>query len=214
MIEVVLATRNSHKVIEVQRILGSTCKDITVVDLSTWKDAPEVIEDGATFAANALLKARALSAHTGQTVIADDSGICVDALNSMPGIFSARWAGSHGDDKKNLQLLLDQLKDVPESRRGAQFVCAFAVVTPDGVERVVEGVVDGEITREPRGTDGFGYDPIFQPYGFDLTTAEMSPDQKDEISHRGQAVRNLVPVLKDLFGLSQGCGGNCACRAN
>lgn len=214
MIEVVLATRNSHKVLEVQRILDATCKDINVVDLTAWPDAPNVVEDGATFAANALLKARTLSAHTGQTVIADDSGICVDALNGMPGIFSARWAGAHGDDKKNLQLLLDQLVDVPDTRRGAQFVCAVAVVTPDGLERVVEGVVDGEITRAPRGVDGFGYDPIFQPYGFDLTTAEMSPAQKDEISHRGQAIRNVVPVLKEIFGLNQGCGGNCACRAN
>jgi XTP/dITP diphosphohydrolase len=132
----------------------------------------------------------------------------------MPGIFSARWAGNHGDDKKNLQLVLDQTTDVPDTRRGAQFVCAFAVVTPEGVERVVEGVVDGEITRQPQGDDGFGYDPIFQPYGFDLTTAQMSPEQKDEISHRGQAVRNLIPVLKELFGLNQGCGGNCACQAN
>ncbi len=214
MIEVVLATRNAHKVLEVQRIVDATCKDITVVDLTNFADAPEVVEDGATFAANALLKARALAAHTGKTVIADDSGICVDALNGMPGIFSARWAGSHGDDKKNLQLLLDQTSDVPETRRGAQFVCAFAVVTSDGTERVVEGVVEGEITREPRGADGFGYDPIFQPYGFDETTAQMAPEQKDEISHRGQAVRNLVPVLKEIFGLNQGCGGNCACRAN
>jgi XTP/dITP diphosphohydrolase len=214
MIEVVLATRNAHKVIEVQRIVDATCKDITVIDLSSFENAPDVIEDGSTFAANALLKARALAAHTGKTVIADDSGICVDALNGMPGIFSARWAGAHGDDKKNLQLLLDQTADVPDTRRSAQFVCAFAVVTPEGVERVVEGVVDGELTREPLGVDGFGYDPIFQPYGFDLTTAQMSPEQKDEISHRGQAVRNLVPVLKELFGLNQGCGGNCACRAN
>ena len=214
MIEVVLATRNAHKVIEVQRIVDATCKDITVIDLSSFKNAPDVIEDGSTFAANALLKARTLAAHTGKTVIADDSGICVDALNGMPGIFSARWAGAHGDDKKNLQLLLDQTVDVPDTRRGAQFVCAFAVVTPEGVERVVEGVVDGELTREPLRVDGFGYDPIFQPYGFDLTTAQMSPEQKDEISHRGQAVRNLVPVLKELFGLNQGCGGNCACRAN
>jgi XTP/dITP diphosphohydrolase len=214
MIEVVLATSNKHKVVEVQRIVDATCKDISVIDLSQWTDAPEVIEDGATFAANALLKARTLAAHTGMTVIADDSGICVDALNGMPGIFSARWAGSHGDDKKNLNLLLDQIVDVPDTRRGAQFVCAFAVVTPDGIERVVEGVVDGEITRTELGTDGFGYDPIFMPYGFELTTAQMSPEQKDEISHRGQAVRNLVPVLKELFGLNQGCGGNCACRAN
>jgi len=212
-IDVVLATRNAHKIEEVQRIINATCDDIVVRDLSDWPDAPDVVEDGATFAANALLKARALAAHTGATVIADDSGICVDALNGMPGIFSARWSGSHGRDKENVQLLLDQLSDVPDSRRTAQFVCSMAVVTAGGEERVVEGVVDGEVVRAPRGTDGFGYDPIFQPFGFDRTTAELTAVEKDAISHRGQAIRAFVPVLLDLLAPQMGCGGNCQCRA-
>ena len=213
MIEIVLATRNAHKVAEVQRIVDSICSDITVLDLSAWPDAPEVVEDAPTFAGNALLKARALAAHTGKPTMADDSGICVDALNGMPGIFSARWSGTHGNDAQNLQLLLDQMSDVPDSRRGAQFTCAVALATPDGDERVVEGVVDGEIVRAPRGHDGFGYDPIFQPYGFDRTTAELSAQEKDAISHRGQALRAFVPVVMDLLAPIQGCGDNCQCQA-
>jgi XTP/dITP diphosphohydrolase len=213
MIEIVLATRNAHKVMEVQRILDAICDDITVVDLSAWPDAPEVVEDAPTFAGNALLKARALAAHTGKPTMADDSGICVDALNGMPGIFSARWSGSHGNDAQNLQLLLDQLQDVPDSRRSAQFACAVALATPEGDERVVEGVVDGEIVRAPRGVDGFGYDPIFQPYGYDRTTAELTAEEKDAISHRGQALRAFVPVAMDLLAPAQGCGANCQCRA-
>ena len=213
MIDIVLATRNAHKVMEVQRILDAICDDLKVLDLSAWPDAPEVVEDAATFAGNALLKARAIAAHTGLPCMADDSGICVDALNGMPGIFSARWSGAHGRDSQNLQLLLDQLTDVPDSRRGAQFVCAVALATPSGDERVVEGVVDGEVVREPRGVDGFGYDPIFRPFGFDRTTAELSADEKDAISHRGQALRAFVPVAMDLLAPAQGCGGNCQCRA-
>jgi XTP/dITP diphosphohydrolase len=212
-ITVVLATRNAHKITEVQRIVDTICDDITIVDLGQWPDAPAVVEDAATFAGNALLKARAIAAHTGLPAIADDSGICVDALNGMPGIFSARWAGAHGGDAANLQLLLNQISDVPDSRRSAQFVCAFALVTPTGEERVVEGVVEGDIVREPRGIDGFGYDPIFQPYGFDRTTAELAPEEKDAISHRGQALRSFVPVLMDVLAPRQGCGGNCQCQA-
>lgn len=213
MIEIVLATRNAHKVTEVQRIIDAICTDIKVLDLTAWPDAPDVIEDAATFAGNALLKARALAAHTGMPTMADDSGICVDALNGMPGIFSARWSGTHGNDAQNLQLLLDQMSDVPDTRRGAQFTCAVALATPVGDERVVEGVVDGEIVRAPRGLDGFGYDPIFQPYGFDRTTAELTAQEKDAISHRGQALRAFVPVVLDLLAPVQGCGENCQCRA-
>ena len=212
-IEVVLATRNAHKVGEVQRIIDILCDDITVLDLSAWPDAPEVIEDGATFAANALLKARAIAAHTGKPAIADDSGLCVDALNGMPGIFSARWAGSQGQDKQNLELLLNQINDVPDNRRQAHFIAAVVLATPDGVERVVEGIVEGEVLRAPRGTDGFGYDPIFQPFGFDKSMAELAPEEKDAISHRGQALRAFVPVLMDVLAPSQGCGANCQCRA-
>jgi len=131
--------------------------------------------------------------------IADDSGLCVDALNGMPGILSARWAGAHGNDRANLDLVLAQISDVPDNRRGAAFHCAAAVATPDGDERVVEGVLEGSLIREPRGTNGFGYDPIFTPRGYVLTTAELTPDEKDAISHRGQALRALVPVLSELL---------------
>ena len=211
--EVVLATRNAHKIMEVQRIIGSLCDDIRVIDLSRWPDAPEVVEDGATFAANALLKARAIAMHTGMPTIADDSGICVDALNGMPGIFSARWAGSHGKDSANLELLLDQMHDVPDSRRSGHFICSIAIATPDGEERVVEGIVEGEIVRQARGVDGFGYDPIFQPFGYDRTTAELTAEEKDAISHRGNALRTLVPALLEVLGISRSCGAGCACAA-
>ena len=212
-IEVVLATRNAHKVGEVQRIIDTLCEGVVIHDLSSWSDAPEVVEDAATFAGNALLKARAISLHTGKPAIADDSGLCVDALNGMPGIFSARWSGSHGNDKQNVELVLDQLHDVPDNRRQAHFIAAVALVTPDGVERVVEGIVEGEVIRAPRGTDGFGYDPIFKPYGFDKSMAELGPEEKDAISHRGQALRAFVPVLMDVLAPAQGCGANCQCKA-
>ncbi len=210
-IELVFASKNSHKLKEVERIVQAACKDFSIVGLHQWSDAPDVIESGTTFAANALLKARALHEHTGRSVIADDSGICVDALNGMPGIFSARWAGTHGKDRENLNLLLSQLADVPDSRRGAQFVCAVAIVLEDGTERVVEGLLDGSITRQPRGDDGFGYDPIFQPTGLNLTTAQLDAVHKDLISHRGQAMRAAIAELKSLYNL--GCGGDCACKA-
>lgn len=210
-IEIVFASKNSHKLTEVDRIVTSACKDFSIVGLHAWSDAPDVIESGASFAANALLKARAVHEHTGRTVIADDSGICVDALNGMPGIFSARWGGTHGDDVRNVNLLLSQLTDVPEQRRGAQFVCAVAIVLEDGTERVVEGVLEGRVTREVRGTGGFGYDPIFQPTGLQVTTAELDAIHKDLISHRGQAIRSAIAELKSLYNL--GCGGDCSCKS-
>jgi len=196
--QVVLATRNAHKLDELSRLLSAAGVEIELVPLPG--DAPEVAETESTFAGNALLKARAISAHTGLPAIADDSGLCVDALNSMPGILSARWAGGHGDDRANLELVLAQIRDVPEGRRGAQFVCAAAIVIPGdvAVERVVEGVVEGSLLTEARGANGFGYDPIFVPYGFAQTTAEMSAEQKDSISHRGQAMAALVPLIRDL----------------
>lgn len=196
--QVVLATRNAHKLDELSRLLSAAGVEVELLPVP--EDAPEVAETESTFAGNALLKARAVSAYTGLPAIADDSGLCVDALNSMPGILSARWAGGHGDDRANLELVLGQIRDVPESRRGAQFVCAAAIVVPGdvAVERVVEGVVEGSLVTEPRGTNGFGYDPIFVPHGFVLTTAEMSADQKDSISHRGQAMAALVPLIRDL----------------
>jgi XTP/dITP diphosphohydrolase len=190
---IILATRNAHKVAEVQRILGAARLDIEIVQLPL--DAPDVAETESTFAGNALLKARAIADATGLPAIADDSGLCVDALNGMPGVLSARWAGRHGDDAANLALVLAQVADVPDQRRGAQFVCAAAWVVPGSHEHVVEGVLEGRLAREPRGSHGFGYDPIFQPDGYALTTAELRPDEKDAISHRGQAFRVLAEVM-------------------
>ena len=196
---VVLATRNQHKVAELRRILASSGLDVDLVGTESFPELPDVAETGSTFAANALLKARDVAQRTGLVAIADDSGLCVDALNGMPGILSARWAGSHGDDAANLELLLAQLADVPSKRRGAAFHCAVAVATPDGDERVVEGVLEGSLITEPRGSNGFGYDPIFTPRGYALTTAELPPEEKDAISHRGHAFRALVPVLGELL---------------
>ncbi|HUB39045.1 MAG TPA: RdgB/HAM1 family non-canonical purine NTP pyrophosphatase [Streptosporangiaceae bacterium] len=194
----VLATANSHKLIELTRILAAGHVDVQVSSLSEFPGAPEVAETGATFAANALLKAHAIARFTGLPAVADDSGICVDALNGMPGVLSARWSGTHGDDAANLRLLLAQLTDVPDERRGAQFVCAAALVLPEGREHVSEGVVTGRIIREPRGQNGFGYDPIFVPGSAQITTAEMDPADKDRISHRGKALRGLAPVIAAL----------------
>jgi XTP/dITP diphosphohydrolase len=196
----VLATANPHKIIELSRILAIGHVDVQVVSLAEVPGAPDVAETGATFAANALLKAQAIARLTGLPAVADDSGICVDALNGMPGVLSARWSGRHGDDAANLCLLLAQLADVPDERRGARFVCAAALVLPDGREHVSEGVVTGRIIREPRGQNGFGYDPIFVPGSADVTTAEMDPAEKDRISHRGKALRGLAPVIAALIG--------------
>ena len=161
---------------------------------------PEVAETGHTFEENALLKARAVAAHTGLPAVADDSGLCVDALNGMPGVLSARWSGRHGDDEANLRLLLAQLADVPADRRAAHFYCAAALVLPSGAEHVTEGTVHGWLTDAPRGSNGFGYDPIFVPDSSGLTTAQMPAEEKDAISHRGKALRALAPVIAALLG--------------
>ncbi len=187
----VLATRNEGKLRELARIIDSQ-----VIGLDAFPDAPDVPETGATFEANALLKARAIASHTGLPAVADDSGLCVDALNGMPGVLSARWAGRHGADQANLDLLLAQVADVPDARLGARFVCAAALVVPGAGEWVTTGEVVGRLIREPRGSGGFGYDPIFQPDGFDLTTAEMTAEAKDAISHRGRAFRALAPYIQ------------------
>lgn len=189
----VLATRNDHKVAEVTRILQAEGLDVELIALPD--DAPDVAETESTFAGNALLKARSAAAVTGLAAIADDSGLCVDALHGMPGVLSARWSGQHGDDAANLALVLAQMSEVPDARRGAQFVCAAAWVGPDGQEHVVEGVLEGSLAREPHGENGFGYDPIFRPLGFALTTAELRPHEKDAISHRGQAIRLLARTV-------------------
>jgi XTP/dITP diphosphohydrolase len=190
-VKIVLATHNPGQLVELRRILG----DINVAGLDEYPGAPDVAETELTFAGNALLKARAIAAHTGLPAVADDSGLCVDALNGMPGIFSARWSGRHGDDEANLDLLLGQLSDVAPEHRGARFVCVAAVATPSGEEHTVEGHLDGRVIAERRGTNGFGYDPIFVPEGETRTTAEMPPDEKDAISHRGKAFRALAEVL-------------------
>jgi XTP/dITP diphosphohydrolase len=187
----VLATRNAAKLRELARILG---EQVPLAGLDDFPGAPDVPETGATFEENALLKARAIAQYTHLPAVADDSGLCVDALNGMPGVLSARWAGGHGDDKANLDLVLAQVADVPDSRRGARFVCAAALV--DGArEVVVTGTVAGRLIRERRGSGGFGYDPIFLPDGFEETTAEMTPEAKDAISHRGRAFRALAAFI-------------------
>jgi XTP/dITP diphosphohydrolase len=194
---VVLATRNAKKLRELEEILAAAHLDITLEPLPD--SAPDVVEDGLTFAQNAVKKARSAAEATGLPAVADDSGLCVDALNEMPGVLSARWAGSGKDDAANLSLVLDQVRDVPETHLGAHFACAMAVALPGGEDRVVEGRMDGSLVREPRGDGGFGYDPVFLPDGHDLTTAEMPAADKHAISHRGQALRALVPVLRELL---------------
>jgi XTP/dITP diphosphohydrolase len=195
----ILATRNQAKLAELRRILTATGVNMAVADLSDAPGMPEVAETGRSFADNALLKARAVAAFTGLAAVADDSGLCVDALNGMPGVLSARWSGRHGDDEANLQLLLGQIVDVPDGQRGAHFACAAALVLPSGAEHVTEATVHGSLTRSPRGSNGFGYDPIFVPDGFEVTTAQMSAEEKDTISHRGRALRALVPVIARLL---------------
>jgi XTP/dITP diphosphohydrolase len=198
--KLVLATANQHKIVELSRILAASAIPAELVGLGEFPGAPDVAETGATFVANALLKAVAIADFTGLPSVADDSGLCADALNGMPGVLSARWAGGHGDDAANLRLLLDQLADVPDERRGAHFACAAVLVLPSGTEteHVSEGVVHGRLIREPRGSGGFGYDPVFVPDGHSCTTAQMSPVAKDAISHRGIALRGLVPVIAEL----------------
>lgn len=194
----VLATANPGKLAELNRILTDGHAGVALAGLAEFPGAPDVAETGATFAENALLKARALAAFTGLAAVADDSGICCDALNGMPGVLSARWSGRHGDEARNMLLLIDQLGDIPDARRGAHFACAAALVLPSGHEHVTEGVLRGKVIREPRGTNGFGYDPVFLPDGYDQTTAEMAPARKDAISHRGRAFRALAPTIASL----------------
>jgi XTP/dITP diphosphohydrolase len=194
---VVLATRNAHKVAELNRILADAGFAGELIGLDEFPDAPDVAETGRTFADNALLKARAIAAHTGLPAVSDDSGLTVHAMNGMPGILSARWAGKHGDDRANLELVLGQLADI--DNRGAEFVCVAALALPgDSREWTTAGVLPGSLTREPRGTNGFGYDPIFVPDGMQTTTAELSPQDKDAISHRGRAFRAIAPIIAGL----------------
>ncbi|HEX9540046.1 MAG TPA: RdgB/HAM1 family non-canonical purine NTP pyrophosphatase [Streptosporangiaceae bacterium] len=198
--KLVLATRNPAKLAELSRILADGNVPVDLVTLDDFPQMPEVAEAGRTFTENALLKARAVAAFTGLPTVAEDSGICIDALNGMPGVLSARWSGVHGDDQANLRLVLGQLADVPAGQRGAHFACAAALVLPSGPEHVTEGTLHGSVTAAPRGTNGFGYDPIFLPDSSELTTAEMAPADKDKISHRGRALRHLAPIIAALLG--------------
>lgn len=203
MTRVVLATRNGHKVEELREILADVCADLglEIVGLDAFPDVPDVVEDGITFEANALLKAGAVARATGLPALADDSGLAVDVLGGSPGIFSARWSGG-GGDRANLQLLLAQLSDVREENRAGAFVCAAALVTPDGRSAVELGRVPGSVAREPRGTGGFGYDPIFVPTGQDgepRTLAEYQPEEKNRMSHRYQAFRAIAPRLREIL---------------
>ncbi|RYB88755.1 RdgB/HAM1 family non-canonical purine NTP pyrophosphatase [Nocardioides glacieisoli] len=201
---VFLASGNAKKIGEMQRILAEHVADIEVLGIGDIDGYVEPVEDQPTFEGNALLKARAGVAATGLPSIADDSGLCVDALNGMPGVLSARWSGPPKSDVRNNELLLAQLDDVPDERRGAHFTCAIAWVLPDGREHVVEGRMSGRIIREQRGSGGFGYDVVFvadEHSDEGLTSAELEPAEKDRISHRGRALRELAPtVAADLSG--------------
>ncbi len=194
---VVLATHNPHKVEEFGHIVAATRPDLEVVGY----EGPEPVEDGVTFAENALIKARAAAAHTGLPALADDSGICVDALGGAPGAFSAYWAGHRKDAAANLELLLDQLSDIADPRRAAHFTSVIALVVPGGGEHVVEGVWPGRLATQARGAGGFGYDPIFIPdgqSGAERTAGELTAAEKNTQSHRARAFRALVPLLRDL----------------
>lgn len=198
-VRLLLVSRNAKKLAELQRVLDAA--GISGIHLLSLADVPafaEVPETGATFADNALIKARSGVAATGLACLADDSGIAVDALNGMPGVLSARWSGAHGDDTANNALLLAQLAAVPDGRRGAHFVSSCALVTPAGDEVIAEGRWNGRILRQPRGEHGFGYDPVFQPAGEDRSAAQLSAAEKDAASHRGVALRQLVPALARL----------------
>lgn len=196
---VVVATHNAKKAAELHRVLAAAGVDADVRGLDAFPAYPEPAETERTFEGNALLKARAAVAATGHIAVADDSGLEVDLLNGMPGVRSARWSGPEATDSRNLDLLIAQLTDTADADRTARFVCAMALVTPDGGEYLVRGVMEGRLVLEPRGSNGFGYDPIFVADGNTVTNAELTPEQKDAISHRGQAVRAIVPVLSHLL---------------
>ncbi|EST20928.1 nucleoside-triphosphate diphosphatase [Streptomycetaceae bacterium MP113-05] len=198
----ILATRNAHKVTELRAILteAGLGTGLELLGADAYPDIPDVKETGVTFAQNALLKAHALASATGLPAVADDSGLCVDILGGAPGILSARWSGRHGDDQANLALLLSQLVDIDDAHRGAHFACAAALALPDGTEHVVEGRLTGTLRHAPAGTGGFGYDPILQPDGETRTCAELTPADKNAVSHRGRAFRALAPHLRDALG--------------
>jgi XTP/dITP diphosphohydrolase len=198
--KLLLATRNQGKIVEFRRILDAIAPgEIDLVGLDQFPDLHDVDETGSTFQENALLKAREMSEATGLPAIADDSGLCVDALNGSPGIFSARWAGEHGNDRANLEKVLEQMKDVPDEKRTGYFICVAALFLPDGRTHCEEGRFHGTLLHSPVGENGFGYDPIFQPEGLAISSAQMSSEEKDAMSHRGKALRAIAPhVMKAL----------------
>lgn len=203
----VLATHNQGKLAELRSMIARALPDVdvetAVVDAGTLA-LPEPVEDGLSFRENALIKARAAAAASGLPAIADDSGLCVDVLGGAPGIFSARWSGRHGDDRANLDLLLAQLADVADPNRTAAFVCAAVLVTPSGLEHVEHGALNGTLLHQPTGDAGFGYDPILQPEGMKLSCAQLTRQEKNSISHRGQAMRQLLPHVVAVLG-NRGC---------
>lgn len=204
MKKIVLATHNLGKVVELERLLNGADLDVQVMGLRDFPDLPDVDETGSSFVENALIKARAVRDVTQLPALADDSGLCIDALNGNPGIFSARWAGVHGDDKANVQKVLRELSELTNPTMTAHFRCAVALVFPTGhlrsdEEIVHEGKMLGHIVTTPRGDNGFGYDPIFQPLGIDKTTAELQADIKDRISHRGKAFQAMLPELREFI---------------
>lgn len=199
MTDLVLATRNKGKIEEVQRLISEHAPHIRLRSVAEF-GVDDVEETGSTFEENALLKASTIARLTGLPALADDSGIAIDALGGAPGVYSARWSGVHGDDGANIAKVLEELADVPESDRGAQFVCVIALAMPDGRHVSVRGEVEGRVRTAPVGEYGFGYDPIFQPAGFQITTAQMDPKTKDSISHRGKALREIAPKIAPFIG--------------
>lgn len=198
----VLASHNAKKLRELQRIFVAAMPHLQESEVisAAGLGLPDVVEDAVTFEGNALLKARAVCAATGAIAVADDSGLAVDVLGGSPGIFSARWSGRHGDDEANIDLLLAQLADIPDEHRSARFVCAAVLVAPDGTEIVERGEMPGQLLRERAGAGGFGYDPIFRPSGLEVSAAQLSPEEKDAISHRGAAFRALARQAARLLG--------------
>jgi XTP/dITP diphosphohydrolase len=204
MRKLVLATQNNGKIKEFERLLAEFVSDVQVLGLRDFPDMPDIAETGESFIENSLLKARGICEFTQLPTLADDSGLCIDYLNGDPGIYSARWSGVHGDDAANISKVLLQLEGAPQSERSAQFVCEVALVFPvghlhQGRELIESGKLTGFITLSPRGTAGFGYDPIFQPVGSELTLGEFAHGEKDKISHRGIAMRAIAPRILELL---------------
>ncbi len=199
MTELVIATRNQGKIQEVQRLLNIHAPNVKLRSVAEF-DLDDVEETGESFEENALLKAQTIATATGLPALADDSGIAIDALGGAPGVYSARWSGVHGDDKANIAKVLNELESIADEHRGAQFVCVIALARPDGEKLLVRGEVQGKVLRNPVGEFGFGYDPIFQPVGFSISTAQMRPEEKDAISHRGKALREIAPKIQGFIG--------------